>query len=53
MSNAEQRGRKPVQKEPSISLKIEDLWLLQIKVSSAENNTLNFVSMVALYLLTI
>lgn len=50
MSHAEQRGRKPLQKEPSIPPKIEDLWLLEIKVSPTENNALNFVSMVAFYI---
>lgn len=51
MPHAEQRGWSPVRKEPSIPPKIEDLWLLQIKVSPSENDALNFVSMVALYLL--
>lgn len=38
-------------KEPSIPPKIEDLGLLQIKVSPTENNPLHFVSTVALCLL--
>ena len=44
---AQQRGRKPVQREPFLPPEIEDLWLLQIKVSPTENNALHFVPAVA------
>lgn len=50
MLHAESGGRKPAENEPSFPPKIEDVYSLQIKVSPTENNTLNFVSMEALYL---